>query len=146
MMPMFMLISDILCICMLLICHLCFITTMFMREGDQVKPWPRSNFGHKKIPLLLVCCFTFSSYTQKSQKYWLLVPFGFVNLQDVSSWQTPQLVGDTKLLFFCCRLFEECGERTTFSSTRVWYKSSTQPCGENFSCCITLCLESLSGI
>jgi hypothetical protein len=38
-MTMFMLISDILCVCMLLICRLCFITPtiMFMREGDQVK-------------------------------------------------------------------------------------------------------------
>jgi hypothetical protein len=38
MMPIFMIINDILCVCMLLICHLCFITTMFMRERDQVKP------------------------------------------------------------------------------------------------------------
>jgi hypothetical protein len=36
-MLMFMLINDILCICMLLIYHVCFITTMFVREGDQVK-------------------------------------------------------------------------------------------------------------
>jgi hypothetical protein len=33
----FMLINDMLCISMLLIYHLYFITTMFMREGDQVK-------------------------------------------------------------------------------------------------------------
>jgi hypothetical protein len=36
-MPIFMLIIDILCVCMLLACSLCFITTMFMRERDQVK-------------------------------------------------------------------------------------------------------------
>jgi hypothetical protein len=29
------------------------------------------------------CGFTFNSYTQKSQKYWLLIPFGFVNLKVV---------------------------------------------------------------
>jgi hypothetical protein len=36
-MPILMLINDILCVCMLLIYCLCFINTMFMREGDQVK-------------------------------------------------------------------------------------------------------------
>jgi hypothetical protein len=39
-------------------------------------------------------------------------------------------------------LFEECGERIIFSLLRVWYKSLSHPCGENFSWCITLCLES----
>jgi hypothetical protein len=37
-MPIFMLLNDILCVCMLLTCRLCSVTTMFMREGDQVKP------------------------------------------------------------------------------------------------------------
>jgi hypothetical protein len=32
-----MLINDMLCVCILLACQLCFITIMFMREGDQVK-------------------------------------------------------------------------------------------------------------
>jgi hypothetical protein len=36
-MPIFMRINDILCVCILLACCLCFMTTMFMREGDQVK-------------------------------------------------------------------------------------------------------------
>jgi hypothetical protein len=34
----FMLINDIMCVSMLLVCHLCFITTMFIKEGDQAKP------------------------------------------------------------------------------------------------------------
>jgi hypothetical protein len=35
----------------------------------------------RKVFCYFACCFTFSSYTQKSQKYWLLISFGFVNLQ-----------------------------------------------------------------
>jgi hypothetical protein len=37
-MPIFIPINNILCVCMLLTCRLCFIITMFMIEGDQVKP------------------------------------------------------------------------------------------------------------
>jgi hypothetical protein len=59
---------------------------------------------------------------------WLLILFGFVNLQVVCAWQTPWLVGDANLLFFCCRLSEEYGEWTTLSSSRVLYKPSRHPC------------------
>jgi hypothetical protein len=125
-MPMFVLISDILCICMVLICCLCFITTLFMREEDQVKQWPLILLAIRKVFCYFACCFTFRSYT-KFYKILVTNSFCFVNLQAVGAWQIPQLVGDAKRVFFCCMLFEECGDRTTFSSPRVRYKPFESP-------------------
>jgi hypothetical protein len=43
---------------------------------------PNPGLAIRKSFHYFACCFTFSSYTQKSQKkYWLLIPFYFVNLQ-----------------------------------------------------------------
>jgi hypothetical protein len=56
--------NDILYVCMLLICCLCIITTMFMRDGDQVKPW-------SLVQLLIInSLVTFAMFT-----------FSFLNLK-----------------------------------------------------------------
>jgi hypothetical protein len=82
-MPVFMLISDILCVCMLLACRLCFIIIMFIREGDQVKPMILSPaLAIRKFFLLLIQCFLLVLLHSKiTKKYWyLLVSFWFCKL------------------------------------------------------------------
>jgi hypothetical protein len=113
---MFMLIYDILYICMLLICHCDVYHLVYERERwtKWIHDPSWSCFRHKKSPLFIACCFLLVLLHKKSQKHWLLILFHFINLQAVGAWQTPQLVGHAKLLFFYCRLFKEYGERTTF--------------------------------
>jgi hypothetical protein len=113
-MPIFMLISDILCVCILLIFRLCFITTMFMREGDHVKPWSPLQFLIIRSSLVTFALFYFQFFKpenhQKLCSYF--VYFGFVNLRAIGAWQPPQLAGDAKLFVCYCRLFEERGKGT----------------------------------
>jgi hypothetical protein len=66
MMPMFMLISDILCVSILLVCCLCLITTLFMREGDQVKLMILDPI--LSIRVFFVTCMLFPSSSSTHQK------------------------------------------------------------------------------
>jgi hypothetical protein len=77
-MPMFMLISDILCVSMLLTYHLCLITTLFMREGDQVKPMILGPILAIRKFLVTFKLFLFSSSTHKNQKILLTYFFTLV--------------------------------------------------------------------
>jgi hypothetical protein len=138
-MPIFMLINDILCVFMILFCHLCFMTTMFMREGDQVKPWSSVQF------LIISSLVTFTLFysqffNQKSPNTLLLtfVYFGFINLQAVGVWQPPQLVGIAKLFVCCCRLFKERSKGTNLRLPESLIITPSHPCGETVSCYITL--------
>jgi hypothetical protein len=64
MIPMFILIIDILCVCMLLICRLCFITILFMREGDQVQSMILGLVLAIRVFLVTCMLFPFSSSTK----------------------------------------------------------------------------------
>jgi hypothetical protein len=119
--PIFMLSNDILCVCMLLTCHLCFITTMFMREGDQVKPW--SSVQLLAISsLVTLCSFTFSTLNLKITKT-LLLSFLFWFCKLASCWflETTTLVGDAELFVYYCRLFEERRKETYLRLTWEFY-------------------------
>jgi hypothetical protein len=68
MMPMFMLISDILCVCILLFCCLCLLPPLFMREGDQVKLMILDPVLAIRVFFVTCMLFPFCSSThQKSQ-------------------------------------------------------------------------------
>jgi hypothetical protein len=70
---------------MLLACRLCVITTLFIREGDQVKSMILGPILAIKVFLVTCMIFPFSSFTIKSTKILVtyFVYFGFVNLQVV---------------------------------------------------------------
>jgi hypothetical protein len=81
-MPIFILINDILCVCILLICHLWFITTMFMREGDQVKPWSPVQFLAIRSSLVSFALFYFEFLKPKNhlKPFYLLLLLWFGKL------------------------------------------------------------------
>jgi hypothetical protein len=54
----------------------------------------------------------------------------------------PQLVADAELFVCCYRLLEEGRKGNTLGFSESSIITSIHPCGENFSCCITLRLES----
>jgi hypothetical protein len=68
--------------------------------------------------------------------------FGFSNLRVVVAWQPPQLVGDAKLFVYCCWLFEERGKGTNLRLPQEFNNYPESPFWENYSCCITLRLDS----
>jgi hypothetical protein len=71
------------------------------RSSETHDPW--SYFSHKSfLCYLYVISFQFLC-TPKITKYCLLILFCFINLQAIGAWKTLQLVGNAKLLFFCCR-------------------------------------------
>jgi hypothetical protein len=72
-MPIFILINNILCVCLLLTCRLWFITTIFMREGDQVKPWSSVHLLIIRSSLVTLCFLTFSTLNMKSTKKIMLL-------------------------------------------------------------------------
>jgi hypothetical protein len=142
--PIFTLINNSLCVCMLLSRCLCFITTMFMQEVDQVKPWS---------PVQLLAIRKFSGYfyvvllvAVKPENHKKLVTyffvFCFIILRPVSAWQPPQLVEDAKLFVLLQVAWRVKKKNHLSLSPRVRYKPQVTIVGENFSCCITLRLES----
>jgi hypothetical protein len=110
------------------------------RERSSEIMIPVHFYPKKPSITLFAICFQFQDH--KDTKILFTNLFCFVNLRAMSAWQPLQLVGDAKLLFYCCRLLEESRKRTTVSSPRVQYKPSNHPYRENLFCCITLHLES----
>jgi hypothetical protein len=146
MMPIFMLINDIFCVCMLLTYHLCFITTMFMRERerDQVKPWSLVQFLIIRSSLVTFTLFYFQLFRPENHQKpcSFFVSFGFVNLREVGAWQPPQIVEDAKLFVHYCRFFGSEEKEPTSGFPECSIITLSYPCGENLSCCITLRLKS----
>jgi hypothetical protein len=73
-----------LCVCMLLTCRLCFIITMFMIEGDQVKPWSWVQLLAIRSSLVIFMLFYLLLLNLKITKTLLLILFWFCKL--VSYW------------------------------------------------------------
>jgi hypothetical protein len=139
---MFMLINDILCVCMLLIYRLCFISTMFIREADHVKPWSSVQLLIIRSSLVTFTLFYFQFLKLEKHKNpcSYVVSFGFINT--VGTWQPPQSVGDTKLFVHCCICLKSKEKELTSGFPDSSIITPSHPCGENFSCCVTFCLES----
>jgi hypothetical protein len=74
--------------CMLLAYHLCFITTMFMREGDRVKPWVWYYFSHRKVPCYFYAILVVVVKPENHKNFGYSVCFGLV----VGAWQPLQLI------------------------------------------------------
>jgi uncharacterized membrane protein len=145
-MPMFMLINDILYVCMLLACRLCFITTLFIKEGDQVKSMILGPILSIKVFLVTCMLFPFSSSMIKNHENTGYVLW-FCKLASYW-WLTATIVRWGKQSY--CSIvvgFLKSGEKEPLvSSPRVRYKPLSHPCGGNYDCCITLCLESQRAI
>jgi hypothetical protein len=107
-----MLFNNTLFVCMLLVCRFCYQHHLvFEREIKwNHDPWP--TFSHKKATFYFICCLLLV-FNPKNTKYYLLIPFCFVNLWAVSAWQSLQLVGDANMFTVvgCLKVIES---RTTF--------------------------------
>jgi hypothetical protein len=85
-MPIFMLINDIFCVCILLTCHLCFITAMFMRERSSKNVIPGPVLAIRKL-LVIFMLFYMVLLNLKITKTLVthFVLFSFINLRAVGS-------------------------------------------------------------
>jgi hypothetical protein len=120
-MPIFMLINDILCFCMLLAYHLCFISTMFMREEDQVKPWSRVQLlaiRRSLVTFILFYLLLNLKITKTLVTYFVL--FWFCKLASCWCLTITTVSWGRKNFVYCCRLLEEWSPPQ--SSLRVRYE------------------------
>jgi hypothetical protein len=134
-----MLINEFLFVCLLLICRLWYHHHVFMREikwNHDLRP----PFSHIKTiyTSLLVLLFLVLITTKNTFTYY----FYFVKLPSYECMTATQVSWGHKTVVYCYRLLEEYMSEKHHFPRRGRYKISSHPCGENFSCCISLRLES----